>query len=90
MRQLIKGSAIIAVCFAVTGLAGCATVTTEEFNALKSRVDQLERTANDALSAANRAQSSADSAQSTAENAEQLAKEAVASVTRMAESCCRK
>ena len=89
MRQLIKGSAIIATCIAVASLTGCAT-STEEMNALKSRLSQVERTANDALAAANRAQSTADSAQSTADSANQSAQEAVESVTRMAESCCRK
>ena len=89
MRQLIKGSAIVATCLALGGLTACAT-STEDMDALKSRLSQVERTANDALSAANRAQSTADSAQSTANSANQSAEDAVESVTRMAESCCRK
>lgn len=89
MRQVITRSAIVAICIGVAGLSGCTT-NMEEMNALKSRLSQAERTANDALAAANRAQSTADSAQSTANSANQSAQEAVESVTRMAESCCRK
>jgi hypothetical protein len=76
---------------ALVAIAGCSTVTTEQFKALESRVAAAEQQAKDAASAAAAAQgatATANAAKATADQALQAAREANDRAARIAETCC--
>jgi hypothetical protein len=93
MRPYVKK--LFLVIFATILVAGCSTVTTEQFNALENRVSAVERQAGSASDAASNAASAAASAsqdaataQATAERALDAANAANERAERMAETCC--
>lgn len=80
---------------ATLAMAGCTTITTEQFNALENRVAALESelgsaadAASDASAAASRASREASAAATTAQRALDAANEANERAKRMAETCC--
>lgn len=80
---------------ATLAMAGCTTITTEQFNALENRVAALESelgsaadAASDASAAASRASREASAAATTAQRALDAANEANERAQRMADTCC--
>jgi PBP1b-binding outer membrane lipoprotein LpoB len=83
----------VLILIAAFALAGCAS--TSQLDAMKSRIDTVEQTANAAKSAADSAASqisaanqAASNAQSTAQRALDAANSATERANRIAETCC--